>query len=78
MKIVILGYSGSGKSTLAKFLGQKYEIPVLYLDKEFIWWILYEGRTAQKRKQYRDLVRTYKDKTVVIKKQRELDRFRLT
>lgn len=32
MKIAILGYSGSGKSTLAGFLGQKYNVPVLYLD----------------------------------------------
>lgn len=32
MKIAILGYSGSGKSTLAKFLGDKYQIPVLHLD----------------------------------------------
>lgn len=32
MKIVLLGYSGSGKSTLAKNLGEKLDIPVLYLD----------------------------------------------
>ncbi len=33
MKIAIIGYSGSGKSTLAARLGNKYSIPVLYLDK---------------------------------------------
>ena len=33
MKIAILGYSGSGKSTLAKYLGHRYGIPVLYLDR---------------------------------------------
>jgi len=32
MKIAILGYSGSGKSTTARLLGQKLDIPVLYLD----------------------------------------------
>ncbi|MDO5520704.1 MAG: DNA topology modulation protein [bacterium] len=32
MKLAILGYSGCGKSTLAKYLGQMYQIPVLYLD----------------------------------------------
>jgi adenylate kinase family enzyme len=33
MKISIIGFSGSGKSTLARFLGEKYNIPVLHLDK---------------------------------------------
>jgi len=32
MKIAILGYSGSGKSTLAKFLGDRFDLPVLHLD----------------------------------------------
>lgn len=33
MKIVIRGYSGSGKSTLARKLGERYQIPVLHLDR---------------------------------------------
>lgn len=33
MKIAIIGYSGSGKSTLAEFFAEKYNIPLLYLDK---------------------------------------------
>lgn len=33
MKAIIIGYSGSGKSSLAGYLGNKYDIPVLYLDK---------------------------------------------
>ena len=32
MKIAILGTSGSGKSTLAKRLGERYGLPVLYMD----------------------------------------------
>ncbi|MBQ8603303.1 MAG: DNA topology modulation protein [Oscillospiraceae bacterium] len=32
MKIAIVGYSGSGKSTTAQKLGEKFNIPVLYLD----------------------------------------------
>lgn len=32
-KTAIIGYSGSGKSTLAKYLGKKYQIPVLHLDQ---------------------------------------------
>lgn len=37
MKIAILGYSGSGKSTTARLLGQKLDIPVLYLDT--VYWL---------------------------------------
>lgn len=33
MKIQIIGYSGAGKSTLAKALSEKYDLPLLYLDK---------------------------------------------
>lgn len=33
MKIAVMGYSGSGKSTLAKFLGEKYNVPVLHFDR---------------------------------------------
>ena len=33
MKIAILGYTGAGKSTLARRIGEKYDIPVLHLDK---------------------------------------------
>lgn len=36
MKICIIGFSGSGKSTLARILGEKYDIPVLYLDS--VYW----------------------------------------
>lgn len=33
MKIAVIGYSGSGKSTLAGVLGERYDIPVLHLDR---------------------------------------------
>ena len=32
MKIAIIGYSGAGKSTTARILGEKYGVPVLFLD----------------------------------------------
>ncbi len=33
MKIVVIGYSGCGKSTLAAAFAEKYELPIMYLDK---------------------------------------------
>ena len=32
MRIAIIGYSGAGKSSLARTLGERYGIPVLFLD----------------------------------------------
>jgi len=34
-KILIIGPGGSGKSTLARQLGEKHDLPVIHLDKEF-------------------------------------------
>lgn len=45
------------------------------LDSEFIWWILYKGRTKAVRKHYSDIVSEYKDKCTVIRNQKELDRY---
>ncbi|MDE6442185.1 MAG: DUF4186 family protein [Clostridia bacterium] len=36
-KILIVGCGGAGKSTLAVEMGQKFNIPVIHLDK--IWWL---------------------------------------
>ena len=48
------------------------------LDFEFICWILFEGRTKQRRQHYKNIVSRYSSKTVVIKNQHQLDRFMLT
>lgn len=37
MKIAVIGHAGSGKSTLARWLSQRHQIPVLYLDT--IYWL---------------------------------------
>ena len=164
MKIAIIGYSGSGKSTLCRFLGEKYEIPMLHfdtvqflpnwkvreacekekivrefldanenwciegnyskiffdermekadfivvmlfnrfnslwrvwkrfrmykgrsrpdmtvgcdekLDFEFIRWVLFDGRRKESRSKYKKVICDYKEKVVVIKNQKQLDRF---
>lgn len=164
MKIAILGYSGSGKSTTARILGEKYNLPVLFLDtvqfmenwqerpvdeskrivaqfmaanngwvidgnykallqkerleqadkiiffnfnrftcfcrafsrymkykgntrpdmargcnekfdREFAKWILWEGRTAKRKKAYADMCKKYADKVTIIRNQKQLDKF---
>lgn len=56
MKIVIRGYSGSGKSTLARRLGERYQIPVLHLDR--VHWTANwtERDDAEKRQIVRDFL----------------------
>lgn len=52
MKIMVIGYSGSGKSTLSQYLGKKYGIPVLHLDRMF--WL--PGWKALPREEMREMV----------------------
>lgn len=57
MKIAIIGYSGSGKSTLAGYLGEKYQIPVLYLDS--VYWL--PGWKSREREEYAGIVKNFLD-----------------
>lgn len=41
-------------------------------DREFIKWILHDGRTKGIKDKYKDITDTYKDKTIIIKNQRQL------
>ena len=43
------------------------------LDREFVWWILYKGRNRGKREFYHNVATKYKDKTVVLKNQKQMD-----
>ena len=43
------------------------------LDGEFIRWVLHGGRTRKKQAKYKALCTKYKEKTVVIRNQRQLD-----
>lgn len=44
-------------------------------DREFALWILKGGRSKKARERYRSIRRTYPRKTVVIKSQRQINRF---
>ena len=45
------------------------------MDLEFMWWILWKGRTRQKRGECRAVWERYPDKSVVLKDQRDIDRY---
>ncbi len=45
------------------------------VDAEFIRWVLHGGRTRQKKQQYNEICRKYAEKTVILRNQRELDRW---
>ena len=45
------------------------------MDPEFMRWILWEGRTRKKKENYQQIVRQYSEKTVVLRSQKEIDRF---
>ena len=45
------------------------------MDLEFIKWILFEGRTKKRMKVFNEIINNNKDKVVVIRNQKELDKF---
>lgn len=45
------------------------------VDAEFTKWILFDGRNAQKRRNYQEIKKRYAEKTVVLRKQRDTDRY---
>ena len=45
------------------------------IDLPFIWWILFQGRSREKRRYYRQILAKYPSKTIFIKNQRQLDAF---
>jgi len=44
-------------------------------DKEFKEWILYKGRTRAIKKKYKDVINKYKDKVIVLKNSKELEKY---
>lgn len=45
------------------------------LDLEFVFWILWQGRTPRRLARFQQTVKQYRGKTVVLKNQRQLDVF---
>jgi adenylate kinase family enzyme len=45
------------------------------LDLEFIWWILYKGRTKDRRGGYSQILIKYPQKTVIMKNQKQVDQY---
>lgn len=44
-------------------------------DFEFVKWILWEGRSKQARARYKNVISQYGEKVIVIKNQKQLDRY---
>lgn len=45
------------------------------MDGEFVWWLLWKGRTRRKREKFQKVLGQYPEKTVVLKSQRDIDRY---
>ena len=45
------------------------------MDAEFVWWLLFSGRTRRRRAHFAGIVERYGDKTAVLKNKRQLDAF---
>ena len=45
------------------------------MDREFMWWLLWEGRTLRRREKFQRVLEQYPEKTVVLKSQKDIDRY---
>ncbi|MBR6773005.1 MAG: DNA topology modulation protein [Clostridia bacterium] len=61
-------FKGTTRPDMGKGCNEKF-------DKEFVKWILWEGRSKAARARYKDIISKHREKTVVIRNQRQLDRF---
>lgn len=59
-------YRGQSRASMAEGCPEK-------MDLAFVKWILWEGRSPEKIRHFRDIERRYPQKTVVIRNQRQLD-----
>ena len=63
-----LRYRGKSRPDIAAGCEEK-------LDGEFIRWVLWKGRGKKQRERFAALQRQYPDKCIVLKNQRQLDRY---
>lgn len=61
-------YKGAVRESMAEGCPEK-------LDRAFIWWVLYEGRTRKRRAEFKMLLQPYGDKLTILKNQRQLNAF---
>ncbi len=61
-------YKGKTRESMAQGCDEK-------IDAEFLWWVFYKGRTKKRRSLYYGTIQKYRDKSVIIKNQRQLERF---
>ncbi len=61
-------YKGKSRPDITQSCNEKF-------DFEFMKWILWQGRTKEKRADYTDMCKRYKNKTFVLRNQRQLDDF---
>lgn len=63
-----LKYRNTSRPDMAEGCNEKF-------DFEFARWILWEGRTKKARERYKNVIKEYRDKVVVIKNQRQLNKY---
>lgn len=61
-------YKGKTRESMAAGCNEK-------LDYEFIKWILLDGRSKEKKKQYSETIQKYNDKIVILKNKKEVALF---
>ncbi len=61
-------YKGKSRSSVAEGCEEK-------IDRDFLFWVLYKGRTRKRRAIYRTVRRKYRKKVAFIRNQRSLTRF---
>lgn len=61
-------YKGTVRPDMADGCCEKF-------DWEFVRWILWEGRSEKTKKRYQSILASFPYKTIVLKKQAQLDRF---